>query len=193
MTEQQIIQALINKDKDVTEDFFFRRCRPLFLSVIRSVFDTIPVEYDECINSLYTLLMQNDARKLKSFKGESTIYNWLKTVTIRHFVAMKKEKVGDLLVENDSNQIIASSVEDAAEDRDIARSSAHADVERLINAMKNDRYRKVIRRSMLDEVEDAELAIEMGIRVENLYNIKRRAMAQLIQVSQKDILHYGKR
>lgn len=192
MTEQQIIQALIDKDKTVTEDFFFRRCRPLFLSVIKSVFETRSVEYNECVNSLYEALMKDDAQKLRGFKGESTIYNWLKTVTIRHFIAMRKDMDGEQPTETDTNRGVPPS-EEADEDSNIARSSAHADVERLLKAMRNDRYRNVIRRSMLDEVEDAELAIEMGIRVENLYNIKRRAMAQLIQVSQKDIFHYGKR
>ena len=192
MTEQQIIQALIDKDQIVTEDFFFRRCRPLFLSAMKNVFETRNVEYSECINSLYEALLRDNARKLRSFKGESTIYNWLKTITIRHFIAMRKEMDGEQPTETDSNYGIPP-IEEAGEDRNIARSSAHADVERLLKAMKNDRYRNVIRRSMLEEIEDAELAIEMGIRVENLYNIKRRAMAQLIQVSKKDILHYGKR
>ena len=192
MTEQQIIQALIDKDPTVTEDFFFRRCRPLFLSVMKSVFGTNSVEYNECVNSLYLALLKDDARKLRGFKGESTVYNWLKTVTIRHFIAMRKEMEEDPPVETDQNRG-ATPPGGGDEDRTIERTSAHADVERLLNTMKNERYRKVIRRSMLDEVEDAALAIEMGIRVENLYNIKRRAMAQLIQVAQKDILHYGKR
>lgn len=193
MTEQQMIQALIDKDQAVTEEFFFRRCRPLFLSAIKNVFGSIWVEYDECVNSLYLALMKDDARKLRSFKGESTIYNWLKTVTIRHFIAMRKEIENEQPEEAYPDRGLPPSDEEANEDNGIARASARDDVERLLLEMKNDRYRNVIRRSMLDEVEDADLAIEMGIRVENLYNIKRRAMAQLIQVANKDIRHYGNR
>ena len=39
---------------------------------------------------------------------------------------------------------------------------------------------------MLDDWEPEQLANEMGITVDNLYNIKRRAMAQLTQVALND-------
>ena len=51
MTDQEIIQGLINRDNRVTEEFFFVRCRPLFLSIIGKVFD-YQVEYDELVNEL---------------------------------------------------------------------------------------------------------------------------------------------
>lgn len=37
MTDQQIIEALIARDENVTCDFFYRKCRPLFMSIIRHV------------------------------------------------------------------------------------------------------------------------------------------------------------
>ena len=49
MTDVEIIQGLIDRDNLVTEEFFFVRCRPLFLSIIGKVFD-YQVEYDEQIN-----------------------------------------------------------------------------------------------------------------------------------------------
>ena len=38
MTDLQIIEALIARDENVTCDFFYRKCRPLFASIIRHVF-----------------------------------------------------------------------------------------------------------------------------------------------------------
>ena len=46
MTEQEIIKGLIARDNHITEEFFFVKCRPLFYSVMRSVFD-YEVDYDE--------------------------------------------------------------------------------------------------------------------------------------------------
>ena len=45
---------------------------------------------------------------------------------------------------------------------------------------------------MLDGLEPQELAQEMNTNVANIYNIKRRAMAQLTDVALKDIKEYGK-
>ena len=46
MTDQKIIQGLIARDNRVTEAFFFVKCRPLFYSVMKLVFDC-EVEYDD--------------------------------------------------------------------------------------------------------------------------------------------------
>ena len=91
MTDQEIISSLIAHDPKVTAQFFFKDCRPLFLSVIRRVFGTQIVDYDEIISELYILLMENDAKKLRSFKFESTLYQWLKTTAIRHCLLLKSK------------------------------------------------------------------------------------------------------
>ena len=49
MSDQQIIEALIARDEQVTRQFFFGNCRPLFLSIIRYVF-SYEVDYDEFVN-----------------------------------------------------------------------------------------------------------------------------------------------
>ena len=53
MTDQEIISSLIVHDPKVTAQFFFKDCRPLFLSVIRRVFGTQMVDYDEIISEIY--------------------------------------------------------------------------------------------------------------------------------------------
>ena len=66
MTDREIIQGLIDHDERMTQDFFFKKCRPLFTTIIQYVFD-YEVEYDEFVNELYLYLMDNDAQKLRSF------------------------------------------------------------------------------------------------------------------------------
>ena len=73
---------------------------------------------------------------------------------------------------------------------DIGRYQASDDIERLLAMMSNMRYFDVIRRLILEEVEPDELAAEMGVTVDNLYNIKRRAMSQLTRVALNDIRKY---
>ena len=58
--------------------------------------------------------------------------------------------------------------------------------------MPTKRYVFVIQRLILDEMEPEQLAQEMNITTANLYNIKRRAMAQLTRAALNDIKEYGK-
>jgi hypothetical protein len=73
-----------------------------------------------------------------------------------------------------------------------AATSAGYDIERLFEAMPTKRYVYVIRRLILEDCEPEELAREMNITTANLYNIKRRSMAQLTRIALNDMKEYGK-
>ena len=185
MTDQEIIQGLIARDNRVTEEFFFVRCRPLFLSIIRKVFD-YEVDYDEVVNELYLYLMEDDAAKLRSFEYRSSVYQWLKVISIRYFVKKRNR-----LIENNSSEspYEGQTVQPAEE----ADNAAKGDLQRLFSLMPNKRYVHVIQRLVIEDREPEQLATEMDITVDNLYNIKRRAMAQLTQVALNDIREYEKK
>ena len=70
--------------------------------------------------------------------------------------------------------------------------TAKGDIERLFCNMPNKRYVYVIRRLVIEGWEPEQLAQEMHITTANLYNIKRRAMAQLTHAAINDIKNYGK-
>lgn len=183
MTDFEIIEALIARDNEVTQEFFFERCRSLFYSIIKKVF-SYEVDYDEFVNELYIHLMENDAARLKQFEGRSSLYQWLKVTATRYFI-----KKRDLLIED-------SSKETPLEEEDMidhATSASILDVQRLLDAMPNKRYAYVIQKLVVEEYTSEELSVEMHITTDNLYNIKRRAMMQLMQVALNDIRAYGKK
>lgn len=184
MTDQEIIQGLIDRDNRVTEEFFFVKCRPLFLSIIRKVFD-YEVEYDEFVNELYLYLMEDDAKKLRDFEYRSSVYQWLKVISIRFFIKKRKK-----MLDNDIDETLYNGQTiEPAEDKD---NTAKGDLQRLFSLMPTQRYVFIIQRLVLEDQEPEQLAKEMGVTVENLYNIKRRAMAQLTQVALNDIREYEK-
>lgn len=184
MTDQEIIKALIEHDEHVTKDFFFVKCRPLFCSIMDIVFD-YKVEYDEMVNELYLYLMEDDAIKLRNFEYRSTVYQWLKILAIRYFIKKRAR-----MIDNDSSEPPYDKQEQiAAPESDAA---VEYDLERLFEAMPTKRYVNVIRRLILEDWEPEELAREMKITTANLYNIKRRAMAQLTRIALNDIKEYGK-
>lgn len=184
MTDREIVSFLIAREPKVTAQFFFKDCRPLLLSVIRRVFGTQIVDYDEVISEIYVLLMENDAKKLRSFKFESTLYQWLKTIAIRHCLLLKnKAKV----IDNESQEPLINS---GREFSSTESSQARIDMETLLRQMKNQRYALVIRLLMIDDRTPEEVARQLCVTVDNLYNIKRRAIQALAEVALKDKKHY---
>ncbi len=184
MTDQEIIKGLIARDSRITEDFLFVKCRPLFYSVMKLVF-SYEVDYDEMVNELYIYLMEDDAAKLRNFQYRSSVYQWLKVLSIRFFVKKRsrliEDKSGETLYDK-QEQVEAGNTD----------SIAKHDLERLFQSMPTKRYVYVIRRLILENCEPEVLAREMNITIANLYNIKRRSVAQLTRIALNDINEYGK-
>lgn len=184
MTDQEIISSLIAHDPKVTAQFFFKDCRPLFISIIRRVFGNQIVDYDEIISELYVLLMENDARKLRTFKYESTLFQWLKTIAVRHCLELKRR---GKVIDNESQEPLVNSGKNLSY---VESSQAKMDVESLLRQMNNQRYALVIHLLMIEEKSPEEVAKLLSITVANLYNIKRRAMKALVEVALKDKRSY---
>ena len=186
MTDRQIIEALIARDWQVTRQFFYKDCRPLFMSIIRNVF-SYEVDYDEFVNEFYLYLMENDAYRLRQFQGRSTIYQWMKVVALRYFIAKR-----DRMIDNEPKEVlIDNAVHDdiVNEEEDL---TAKMDIERIFSLMSNRRYVYVIKRLVLQEAEPKVVAQEMRTGVDNLYNIKKRAIAAFTAIALKEIEKYEK-
>ena len=107
LSDKEIINGLIAHDNKITETFFFRKCRPLFISIINHVF-SYEVDYDEFVNELYVYLMGDDASKLKSFQYRSSLYQWLKILAIRYFVKKRNRMIDVKRSETPCNEHVKS-------------------------------------------------------------------------------------
>lgn len=180
LSDREIIQKLIERDNQVTEEFFFVRCKPLFYSVIKHVFP-FDVDYEEFVNELYVYLMEDDAARLRSFQFQSSVYQWLKVLSIRYFI-QKRDRMCNTSERECVDENSATVTEPVSRN----------DLLRLIAAMPNRRYAIVIQKLVVDGVSPQELALEMCTSISNIYNLKRRAMAQLTTTALQDIRNYGK-
>ena len=186
MTDQQIIEALIARDAQVTKQFFFENCRPLFSSIMRYVF-SYEVDYDEFVNEFYLHLMENNAYRLRQFQGRSTIYQWMKVIAIRYFITKR-----DSMIDNESKDtLLDCAVQNETVDEE-KKMMAEMDIEYLFSLMPNRRYVYVIRRLVLQEAEPKVVAQELRTNVDNLYNIKKRAIAALTEIALKEVEKYEK-
>lgn len=183
MTDREIIQRLIARDDGATRQFFFVSCRPLLTAIMRLVFN-YQVEYDEMVSELYQYLMADDCRRLRCYDYRSTFHQWLKVVATRFFIRQR-----DLLIENSSTDALYN-----REDTDTVDTDSHhavtlkIDIEALLELMENPRYADVIRHLILADEDPRRYADSIGVTIDNLYNIKRRAMAALARIASK---HYS--
>lgn len=186
MTDRDIIEALISRDEKETQRFFFKECRPLFVSIISRIFP-YSVDYNEFVNELYLHLMENDAYRLRQFQGRSSIYQWLKIVAIRYFMSKRNNMIDmeskESLLENATlNEIV---------DEEKA-TTTRIDTEHIFGLMQNRRYVYVLKRLVLEEAEPKIVAQELKTSIDNLYNIKKRAIAAFTKIALNEAEIYEK-
>lgn len=170
-TDRELIDRITKNDKAVIEYFFIRKCSPVFLYILRSVFDG-KIDVNELVNELFLYLSENNWYKIKQFDYRSRLMTWIRVVSVRFFVKKRNElmKQGgystpSIIKERGFNPLIFI-------DR-------RMDLHKALDSMSNNRYRKVIVSLDLKEMPPEQLAKEMGITVDNLYNVHRRALLQL--------------
>lgn len=187
MSDKEIVGKLIERDNSVTDEFFFTRCRPLFISIIRSVF-SYDVDYDEFVNEFYLYLMENDAYRLRQFQGRSSVYQWMKVVAIRYFIARR-----DNMIDDSSKEALLDCAARTETVDTEKRTAAVMDIRRMLDRLANRRYAYVINRLILDDAEPKVVADELGVSIDNLYNIKKRALTALTAIALNEIEKYGQK
>lgn len=178
MTDRETIQALIDRDNGVTEQFFYVRCRPLLTAIMHSVF-SYPVEYDEMVSELYRYLMDDDGKRIRQFQFRSSLYQWLKVVATRFFIHRRDSLIADASKES-NNEKCEDEVVDTV--MSVAR---NIDISRILDIMDNRRYADALRHLILRDEDPEEYAKSIGVTVDNLYNIKRRAIAAFTRIAIK--------
>jgi DNA-directed RNA polymerase specialized sigma24 family protein len=103
---------------------------------------------------------------------------WLKYVAVRYFRKQQNKSF-----EHESDEYLIHIPDSDDIDELISR---RFDIERLIGCMSNKVYRTVIRKLVLEEMNPKQLADVMEITVDNLYNIKSRAIRKLAQIAGKE-------
>lgn len=170
-TDEQLVDGIVAGDAAVVEYFFFKKCKPIFVYIVHKVYDG-RVNEQELINELFLYLAENDWYKVRQFDFRSKFTTWTQVVATRFFLKKRSQ-----LIENDSDETLNKRRERGfsahrAMDRRI-------DIRKALAVMPNERYRMVITALDLRDVSPEQLAERMEITVDNLYNIHRRALAQL--------------
>jgi RNA polymerase sigma factor (sigma-70 family) len=181
ISDREIINGILSNDSKIIQYFWFEQCTPVFHYIIYKVLDR-QAEKNELINELHLYLQADDWYKLRQFNYRSSLTTWVRVVAIRFF-----QKKRNRMIENDSPDTLYTETAVNSEERIHQK----LDVESLVEKLPNEKYRFVIRKLILEDKEPQELADKMGITVDNLYNIKRRALVQLARIAGKEDAYVG--
>ena len=173
-TDKQIVDGILRGDERIIGYFFNRKCRPIFAYIIRSVFD-FQIDEATLVSELYIYLQKNDWYKVRQFDFRSKLTTWANVVAIRFFQKKRSELIESGSIEALNNKTDFGLVPLGDIDRRI-------DIEEAMKKMPNERYRQVIELLDIQGTRPEELAEEMNVTIDNLYNIHRRARLQLRMV-----------
>ena len=191
INDHDIVLALLQRNANVTRDFFYRKCYPLF----KSIYDNYHTDCSSCIefiNEIYVHVMtpgKNSGKcKLEQFKFQSTLFTWLKTVCLFYCYKKyerKKKNPTNRITENFDDYGIRMSIK-------IDNSSLdNYDVEKILQIMPNRRYSHLIRLRYILGHTNEETAQLMGMNMNTYYNKHKMAKEQFMRVLRKEELNYG--
>lgn len=198
-----IAQALLNKDRRVTTEFYYKGCYPIFQSLWKN-YKTGCESPLELMNQVYMLILYPSIKtgkcQLENYRGESTLRSWIKTVALYHcFGVYGDETIPEEENEDDDDRIetekvsmkrvVNSDFTDfdtvGSEEMDMTN-MIKDDAMRLISLMPNKRYAEVVRLFKIEDYTNTKVAEALGITKANLCNVKHRAMEQFELICRRE-------
>lgn len=170
LSDKELLEAVMNDDEDAIEYLLFYRCDKLFSFIIRRTFSS-NVKKEELITEFYLFLHKNGWSKLKKFNFLSSLDTWLSTVLVRFFDEKKK----NVATTDDKAVLLDENIVEYEEDN---AHLMHFELLDAINSIENARYKYVLL-SEWKGMKSDEIARSMGVSIENVYTISKRAKAEL--------------
>lgn len=177
LTDEQLIDCLMAGDGQVVEYLFYDKCRAMFGYIIKEVFSH-RIHIDELVNELYLMLREDNWRRVRKFEGRSRFTTWLSVVATRFFIA-KRDQMIDSARNNPLSEWQINNIPCRNGFDDFI---GRIDLYNAINKLDSPRDRFVVLALEIEGQSAGEVASVLGVTVENLYNIKRRAKERLSNI-----------
>ena len=157
--QEKVVVDRICNDDEYAYYFFHEKCRPLLSKILWTIFGNNS-DYDELVNELYLLLKKPNAdgelwHALKTYDYRTTLFDWIKTVAVRHFYYSSKQTF----------DIPANNVDTAI-------------LESMISEMNKAVYRKYMWFKYVEQLEDTQVAVKLEVEKTQLRYLARKAISQ---------------
>lgn len=170
------IEALRNGNNEVSRQFFYKEIGGMLHKIRMEVFRG-NVGFDELVSELYIYLSRDNWAKLDGFDGKNgcRLRTWMIPVAWRYFMSIRERLLRTEKIDDNSG-VIRDSV------RDDLRIQIAIDVNAVLSRMPNVRYAEIIRLLLIEGYASQDVADMLDLRVENIYNLKHRAINQFIEM-----------
>lgn len=196
INDHDIVVALLQRNENVTREFFYRRCYPLF----KSVYDNYHTDCSSCmefIGEIYIHIMSPQKTtglcKLEQFKFQSTLFTWLKTVCL--FYCYKKyERKQKFQIRRIAEKFDDDGVRIEVLNESICidnTSLENYDAEKMLQLMPNRRYSQLLRLRYFQGHTNEETAQLMGMNMNTYYNKHKMAKEQYLKIIKKEESNYA--
>ena len=186
LDDREIVKAILSRDSDVTINYLYKQCYPLFKSIYDRYY-TDCESWNELVNEIYVYIMMpgkdTGISKLAAFQFRCSLATWLKVVTENYCHQLFAKKV-DIVGENSGDTDMFSRIEHSL-DFDFSTINM-ADVMNILSLMPNQRYRKLIEFRYVLERSNEETSKLMSMTMANYYNKHKLAKAQFVAALRKE-------
>lgn len=135
------------------------------------------VPYDDLVQELFLYLSANNWAQLRKYNPEMPFVNWFSVVSYRFFKDFSRSMIDSSLkvpISNTSDHLFR-------QHESVDLFSLMGDVQRALAKLKPPRDRDILEALIIRDEEPEKVAVRHNVTVDNLYNIKRRALAKLIK------------
>lgn len=191
----KIAQAILSRDENITRNYFYKQCYPLF----KSIYDNYHTDCTCCkefIDEIYLLVLSPSKKtgkcQMENFRGESTLTSWLKSSCL--YYCYKKFEIKEKMpkyekitqpYDNNSDDDDRNDSKYGSLDIDFSKLNRN-DAMTLLKQMPNKRYSELIRLRYLELKTNEETAKELGMSMENYYNKHKLAKEQYRMIQRKE-------
>lgn len=175
ISDQELLARVVDFNETAIEYLFYHRFYSIFEGIVIHTLHN-QLETKELINELYIYLQSDDWSKLKTFEWKSSLSTWLTVVATRFFIKKKQEltKMDDFMVLNIEN---FTNILKTESNSPLTRSELYD----AIHKMRNPKYKWVLLSELMGYSTE-EMAQEMNTTVMNIYNYKKRAKIELVEL-----------
>lgn len=175
-TDVIFIKALKMGNNEISRQFFYKEIGGIFHKIRMEVFRG-NVDFDELVSELYIYLSRDNWTKFDGFDGKNgcRLRTWIIPVAWRYFMRIRERLLKTEKIDDNSG-VIKDSI------RDDLRIQIAIDVNAVLSRMPNQRYAEIIRLLLIEGYASQDVADMLDMKVENIYNLKHRAINQFIEL-----------
>lgn len=187
MSDEEIVDGLLNRNNKTTIDFLYGECYPMFChhhKHYKIIYETV----EEYINDIYQLLITPSPKthkcRLETFAYRCKLKTWISTVSEHYCWYLNKKYKSRTYLTSDEAEVYLQKL--PSEDADhIISNLDREDLEKLLKFMESPRDRYILKRIHVDGFDIKEVIKELDMPRANFDNAHKRARDRFRGLLQK--------